>query len=143
GRAVPASRDDAPGSHPAPRRARGGEPGGGAVARAREGALPQPGAAAGDLRPLDLQVREAAPQGPARPEAPPGRRRQGLTQTKEHVMSAANRSSFVYVIFIRTTPEKLWKALTDPQFTSAYWFGTTVESGWQKGAAARPGGPAR
>jgi uncharacterized protein YndB with AHSA1/START domain len=50
-------------------------------------------------------------------------------------MSAANRSSFVYVIFIRTTPDKLWKALTDPQFTSAYWFGTTVESGWKKGSA--------
>src|SRR5439155_44572 len=30
-------------------------------------------------------------------------------------MSAANRSSFVYVTYIRTTPEKLWEALTDPQ----------------------------
>ena len=30
-------------------------------------------------------------------------------------MSTENRSHFVYVTFIRTTPEKLWEALTDPQ----------------------------
>jgi uncharacterized protein YndB with AHSA1/START domain len=49
-------------------------------------------------------------------------------------MSAANRSSFVYVTFIRTTPEKLWKALLDPEFTRQYWFGVTMESGFTKGA---------
>jgi uncharacterized protein YndB with AHSA1/START domain len=49
-------------------------------------------------------------------------------------MTAANRSTFVYVTFIRTTPAKLWEALTDPQFTRKYWFGTTVESGWKKGS---------
>ena len=49
-------------------------------------------------------------------------------------MSAANRSSFVYVTFIRTTPDKLWEALTDPQFIRQYWFGTTVECGWKKGS---------
>jgi uncharacterized protein YndB with AHSA1/START domain len=52
-------------------------------------------------------------------------------------MSAANRSSFVYVTFIRTTPVKLWEALTDPQFTRTYWFGTTVESSWNKGSPWR------
>lgn len=45
-----------------------------------------------------------------------------------------NRSQFVYVTFIRTTPEKLWKALTDPQFIRQYWFDTTVECAWKKGA---------
>jgi uncharacterized protein YndB with AHSA1/START domain len=49
-------------------------------------------------------------------------------------MNAANRSQFVYVTFIRTTPSKLWEALTDPQFTRQYWFGVTVESGWKKGS---------
>ena len=42
-------------------------------------------------------------------------------------MSAENRSRFVYVTFIRTTPAKLWKALTDPQFVRQYWFNATVE----------------
>ena len=49
-------------------------------------------------------------------------------------MSTVNRSSFVYVTFIRTTPEKLWEALTNPQFTRQYWFDTTVECGWKKGS---------
>ena len=49
-------------------------------------------------------------------------------------MNAANRSQFVYVTFIRTTPSKLWDALTDPQFIPQYWFNTTVECGWQKGS---------
>lgn len=49
-------------------------------------------------------------------------------------MTAAKRSSFVYVTFIRTTPQRLWDALTDPQFTRQYWFGSTVECGWQKGS---------
>jgi uncharacterized protein YndB with AHSA1/START domain len=49
-------------------------------------------------------------------------------------MSAANRSHFVYVTFIRTTPAKLWSALTDPQFIRQYWLGLTVECGWTKGS---------
>lgn len=52
-------------------------------------------------------------------------------------MSTAKRSSFVYVTVIRTTPEKLWEALTDPPFIREYWFGMTVESGWKKGAPWR------
>src|SRR5947209_11590518 len=49
-------------------------------------------------------------------------------------MSAANRSRFVYVTFIRTTPPNLWEALTEPQFVRQYWFNTTVECGWKKGS---------
>jgi uncharacterized protein YndB with AHSA1/START domain len=50
-------------------------------------------------------------------------------------MNAANRSHFVYVTFIRTTPARLWEALTDPQFIRQYWFDTTVTSDWKKGSA--------
>jgi uncharacterized protein YndB with AHSA1/START domain len=46
-----------------------------------------------------------------------------------------NKSSFVYVIYIRTTPEKLWDALLKPEFTRQYWFGVTQESSWTPGAA--------
>ena len=49
-------------------------------------------------------------------------------------MSAANRSRFVYVTFIRTTPAKLWEALTHQAFIRQYWFGTTIECGWTKGS---------
>ncbi|HUJ01531.1 MAG TPA: SRPBCC family protein [Usitatibacter sp.] len=44
------------------------------------------------------------------------------------------RSTFVYVTYIRTTPEKLWSALTDPQFMKQYWFGMRGESGWTAGS---------
>jgi uncharacterized protein YndB with AHSA1/START domain len=42
---------------------------------------------------------------------------------------------FVYVTYIRTTPEKLWKALTEPEFTRQCWFNTTQESKWKPGAS--------
>jgi uncharacterized protein YndB with AHSA1/START domain len=49
-------------------------------------------------------------------------------------MTAADRSSFVYVTYIRTTPEKLWQALLDPEFTRQYWFGVAMECAWTKGS---------
>lgn len=52
-------------------------------------------------------------------------------------------SAFVYVTYIRTTPEKLWQALISPEFTRQYWFGAWQESDWTEGAAwklVRPNG---
>jgi uncharacterized protein YndB with AHSA1/START domain len=46
-------------------------------------------------------------------------------------------SRFVYVTYIRTTPEKLWQALIDPEFTRKYWVGTSQESEWKPGASWR------
>jgi uncharacterized protein YndB with AHSA1/START domain len=46
-------------------------------------------------------------------------------------------SQFVYVIYIRATAEKLWQALTEPEFTRKYWFDTTQESAWKPGASWR------
>jgi uncharacterized protein YndB with AHSA1/START domain len=45
------------------------------------------------------------------------------------------RSTFVYVIYIRTTPEKLWSALTDAEFMKQYWFGVHGASQWQAGSS--------
>ncbi len=52
-------------------------------------------------------------------------------------MTSAATSSFVYVTFIRTTPEKLWSALTSPEFTKQYWFGMHQESDWKAGSPWR------
>jgi uncharacterized protein YndB with AHSA1/START domain len=46
-----------------------------------------------------------------------------------------NRSTFVYVTYIATTPEKLWAALTSSEFTEQYFFGTKVESDWAVGSS--------
>lgn len=56
-------------------------------------------------------------------------------------MTAANRSHFVYVTFIRTTPARLWEALTQPEFVRQYWFNTTVECDWKKGSPWKLTGP--
>ena len=42
---------------------------------------------------------------------------------------------FVYVTYIRATPEKLWDALRKPEFTREYWFGIRHESSWEQGAS--------
>ena len=47
------------------------------------------------------------------------------------------RSTFVYVTYIRTTPQKLWTALTDAEFTKQYWFGVHSESEWTAGPSWR------
>src|SRR5271157_2878043 len=46
-------------------------------------------------------------------------------------------SRFVYVTYIRTTPEKLWQALTDPEITRRFWFGCRQESEWKTGSPWR------
>jgi uncharacterized protein YndB with AHSA1/START domain len=54
-------------------------------------------------------------------------------------------SRFVYVTYIRTTPEKLWQALTDPEFTRRYWVESWQECAWTPGSAWKlrvPGGSA-
>ena len=43
-------------------------------------------------------------------------------------------SEFVYVTYIRTTPEKLWQALIDPEFTRKFWVGTHQECDWKIGS---------
>jgi uncharacterized protein YndB with AHSA1/START domain len=46
-------------------------------------------------------------------------------------------SRFVYVTYIRTTPEKLWQALLDPEFTRRYFFETWQDCAWKAGASWR------
>jgi uncharacterized protein YndB with AHSA1/START domain len=45
------------------------------------------------------------------------------------------KPKFVYVTYIRTTPEKLWRALTEPEFTRRYWCATWQECEWKPGAS--------
>lgn len=42
-------------------------------------------------------------------------------------------STYFYVTYIATTPEKLWTALTDGGITSKYFFGRRIQSDWQVG----------
>ena len=44
---------------------------------------------------------------------------------------------FIYATFIRTTPEKLWEALTKGDFSEKYWFGFRVEMELKAGGKMR------
>jgi uncharacterized protein YndB with AHSA1/START domain len=46
-------------------------------------------------------------------------------------------STFIYVAYIRATPEKLWSAFTDAQYMRRYWFGTHWETEWTAGSSWR------
>ena len=50
----------------------------------------------------------------------------------------------VFEIYIRTTPERLWQAITDPGLRARYQFGARIESDWAAGSGyrvAHPGAP--
>lgn len=42
--------------------------------------------------------------------------------------------TFVHELYINATPEQVWKAITDPAFTSRYFYGSLVESDWAVGS---------
>src|ERR1700683_3323941 len=48
----------------------------------------------------------------------------------------------VFEIYIRTTPERLWEAITDPVIRTKYQFGASIESDWTEGSSYRLGHPA-
>jgi uncharacterized protein YndB with AHSA1/START domain len=52
-----------------------------------------------------------------------------MTETK-----MAETAKHVFEIYIKTTPERLWRALTDGGETQKYFFGSRVESDWQPGS---------
>jgi DNA-binding transcriptional ArsR family regulator/uncharacterized protein YndB with AHSA1/START domain len=44
-----------------------------------------------------------------------------------------DKPTFVYTTYIRTTPERLWQALTEPAFTERYW-NLTFDSDFEQGS---------
>lgn len=43
----------------------------------------------------------------------------------------------VYQIFIKATPEEIWDAITKPEFSAKYFYGSRVETTGEKGASFR------
>lgn len=52
-------------------------------------------------------------------------------------MNTATKPEFVYTTYIRTTPQKLWAALTTDEVIPRYWFGNAVKSSWGRGDAVQ------
>ncbi|HLF60885.1 MAG TPA: SRPBCC domain-containing protein [Acidimicrobiia bacterium] len=53
-----------------------------------------------------------------------------------------NTMEKVFEIYIRTTPEQLWEAITDPEIRSKYQFGGQIKSDWTPGSRFELGHPA-
>lgn len=49
-------------------------------------------------------------------------------------MTKAERPLAVHVVFIRTTAERIWQALTSEELSQEYFFGRRLESDWKKGS---------
>ncbi len=47
--------------------------------------------------------------------------------------SVNNKPAFVYVTYIQSTPEQVWRALTDADLTAEYWGHSNI-SDWQRGS---------
>jgi uncharacterized protein YndB with AHSA1/START domain/DNA-binding transcriptional ArsR family regulator len=62
----------------------------------------------------------------------------GLSDLKQRLESPMEK---VYEIYIRTTPELLWEAITDPGIRAKYNFGAGVTSDWTPGARMEMGAP--
>jgi DNA-binding transcriptional ArsR family regulator/uncharacterized protein YndB with AHSA1/START domain len=56
------------------------------------------------------------------------------TAATEKVDSPAQKPSHVFAIFIRADREQIWDALTTSDYTLKYYYASTVESEWRRGA---------
>ena len=54
-----------------------------------------------------------------------------LSDLKQHLEATMEK---VYEIYIRTTPERLWEALTNPEIRAKYNFGAGIHSDWTPGS---------
>jgi len=56
----------------------------------------------------------------------------GLVDLKRDLEASMEK---VFEIYIRTSPERLWQAITDPEVRARYQFGARIESDWTSGSS--------
>jgi uncharacterized protein YndB with AHSA1/START domain len=54
-----------------------------------------------------------------------------LSGLKQHLEKTMQK---IFEIYIKTTPERLWQAITDPEMRAKYNFGVTVKTDWKPGS---------
>src|SRR5438105_5109403 len=62
----------------------------------------------------------------------------GLSDLKHRLEKPMEK---VFEIYIKTTPERLWEAITDPEIRAKYNFGAAVDSDWKPGSRLQMGSP--
>jgi uncharacterized protein YndB with AHSA1/START domain/biotin operon repressor len=65
----------------------------------------------------------------------------GLSDLKSRLETPMGNTEKIFEIYIRTSPERLWEAITDSETRSKYMFGNRIETDWQPGSAYRMTNP--
>jgi uncharacterized protein YndB with AHSA1/START domain/DNA-binding transcriptional ArsR family regulator len=60
-----------------------------------------------------------------------------LKSTLEEEAMDASTTACVFTVFIKASPEKVWQAITDSEFTRRYYFASTIESDLEVGSPYR------
>jgi uncharacterized protein YndB with AHSA1/START domain len=60
-----------------------------------------------------------------------------MSETTEATRTRATRTEHVYRVYIRATPEAIWAAITKPEWTERYGYGTRSEFDLRPGGAFR------
>jgi uncharacterized protein YndB with AHSA1/START domain len=58
----------------------------------------------------------------------------GMVDLKHRLEGPMSNLMHVYEIYIQTTPERLWQAITDPELVKRYYFGSVIESDFRPGS---------
>jgi uncharacterized protein YndB with AHSA1/START domain len=64
-----------------------------------------------------------------------------MSEDQAYAVIGGRGSMTVFEIYIKTNPERLWEAITDPEMRARYSFGVGVESDWTPGSEYRSGVP--
>ena len=64
-----------------------------------------------------------------------------MTEDQTYTVVGGRGSMTVFEIYIKTTPERLWEAITDGELRKKYSFGVGTESQWTEGSEYRSGVP--
>lgn len=59
------------------------------------------------------------------------------TMLAPHDSSTEAPPAAVFTVFIKTTPDQLWRAITESEFTTRYYYRSGVESDWKPGSTYR------
>jgi uncharacterized protein YndB with AHSA1/START domain len=57
-----------------------------------------------------------------------------MTAMKRHLEAPMSTVDHVYSVYIKASPDRIWRAITDGDETVRYYYGTRVSSTWEAGA---------
>jgi uncharacterized protein YndB with AHSA1/START domain/DNA-binding transcriptional ArsR family regulator len=60
-----------------------------------------------------------------------------VLEDRSMTVSVAAPPAHVYTVYIRSTPDAIWRALTESEFTTRYFYGSSIESDFRPGSAYR------